>query len=103
MGLYPHGYFSYDVHGRVLWAVQEMTINGQTKRVTADYVYSKLTSRVEAIIYQKNVAGETFAHRYLYDADNCLKQVLVSRTFDNAKTFWPTHGRPDYCFYVAYI
>ena len=49
----------------MLWAVQEMTINGQPKRVTADYGYSKLTSPLEAIIYQKDVPGETFAHRYL--------------------------------------
>ncbi len=40
-----NGFFSYDVYGRVLWAVQEMTINGRTKHVTADYAYSKLTSR----------------------------------------------------------
>jgi len=74
-----------------------MTINGQPKRVTADYGYSKLTSRVEAIIYQKNVPGETFAHRYLYDADNRLEQVLVSRTPESADSW---HQVAKYEYYL---
>lgn len=80
-------YFSYDVHGRVTWAVQEMSIGGETKRTTVDYIYSQLTGRVEQIIYQRNTPGETFAHRYLYDRDNRLEKVLVSRTPDDTDSW----------------
>ena len=88
-------YFSYDVHGRVLWATQEMTINNKQKHITVDYTYSKLTSRVEEIVYQRDVANETFAHRYLYDADNRLSKVLVSRN-PNDNESWTQVAEYEY-------
>jgi RHS repeat-associated protein len=63
-------WYSYDERGRVVWTDQAM--NGFGVK-TMDYTYTRelLTNTV----YQKNVTGERFEHKYSYDAMQRIKKV----------------------------
>jgi len=78
-------HYSYDAHGRVTFAVQEintMTTNAPTTNFqlkTIDYIYTTKTSRVDKIIYQSGNVQEEFQHRYTYDDDQRLIKTEVSQ------------------------
>jgi RHS repeat-associated protein len=89
-------YYSYDAQGRVKWMVQEIAALGTDKYKTVDYYYLPLTGKVDSVVYQKGSAIESFRHRYLYDDDNRLTGVKVSRDgqtwTDAAKYSYYVHG-----------
>ncbi|CAM1340655.1 RHS repeat-associated core domain-containing protein [Tenacibaculum amylolyticum] len=88
-------YYSYDVYGRIVWIVQkikEITGNGY-KTVTIDYEYDPISSQVTKVIFQKNVPGELFVHRYSYDVDT--NELLKVETSTDNSTFM-IHAEYDY-------
>lgn len=99
-------HYSYDAHGRVKFAVQEINaLNAAPSPLggagggfkTIDYIYTTLTSRVDQIIYQKGVPQEEFRTRYSYDIDDRLIKTETSRdgglTWLNAAGYsYYTHG-----------
>ncbi|NAY93413.1 hypothetical protein GTQ34_15995 [Muricauda sp. JGD-17] len=63
--------YSYDVYGRLVWLVQNITGVGSIK--TLDYEYDAITGLVNRVIYQKDAPDE-FIHRYTYNnADELIK------------------------------
>jgi len=94
-------HYSYDAHGRVNFAVQEINAlsgapspggySGSFK--TIDYMYTGLTSRVDQIIYQKGNVQEEFRQKYTYDNDYRLIKTEVSR---NGGVSWLAESEYDY-------
>ena len=89
-------YYSYDVYGRVQWIVQKIKGAVGTKSVTIDYEYDSTTSQVTKVIFQKNVSGELFVHRYTYN-DDTNELIKVETSTDN--TSFITHA--DYEYYES--
>lgn len=69
-------YYSYDIYGRVKWLVQD--IDGLTGAKTVDYEYDPVTGAVIRVIYQKDMSGEYFVHRYTYNVVDQLVKVETS-------------------------
>ena len=86
-------YYSYDVYGRVQWIVQKIQGAVGTKSVTIDYEYDPVTSQVTKVLFQKNVPGELFVHRYSYDIDT-NELIKVETSTDNSS--FTTHADYDY-------
>ncbi len=95
-----HGatYFSYDVHGRVKWSVQEVKelagTGHQYKKV--EYDYEPISSLIKKSYFQKGVAGEQMVHRFTYDEDLRVKKVELSKDDVNftavSQTEYYKHG-----------
>ncbi len=67
-------YYSYDIHGNVKSLLQQIT--GLPNKRT-DYRYDLVSGNVNYVFYQYG-ASDQFIHRYLYDADNRITDVLTS-------------------------
>ncbi len=67
-------YYSYDIHGNVKSLLQQIT--GLPNKRT-DYRYDLVSGNVNYVFYQYGNTDQ-FIHRYLYDADNRLTDVLTS-------------------------
>jgi RHS repeat-associated protein len=67
-------YYTYDVHGNVKALLQH--IPGLPDKRT-DYVYDLISGKVNYVFYQYG-KKEQFAHKYVYDADNRVKEVHTS-------------------------
>ncbi|CAL2083221.1 RHS repeat-associated core domain-containing protein [Tenacibaculum sp. 190524A05c] len=87
-------YYSYDIYGRVKWAVQKIQIAGEDKSITLDYEYDPVTSQVVKVIFQKNTPEELFIHRYTYNQDTD-ELIKVETSTDNISFI--THA--DYLYY----
>ncbi|MFY7672491.1 RHS repeat-associated core domain-containing protein [Tenacibaculum sp. MEBiC06402] len=86
-------YYSYDVYGRVQWIIQKIQGAVDAKSVTINYEYDATTSQVTKVLFQKNVPGELFVHRYTYD-DDTNELIKVETSTDN--TTFITHAEYDY-------
>ncbi len=90
-------YFSYDIHGNVVQLVQENPgLIGLWEHIkTIEYEYDLVSGNVNRVIYQRG-KDDQVTHKYYYDADNRLHEVLTSK--DNihwdrdAKYFYYKHG-----------
>jgi RHS repeat-associated protein len=67
-------YYSYDIHGNVKSLLQQIP-DLATKRT--DYVYDLVSGKVNFVMYQYGERDQ-FIHRYDYDADNRIVDVLSS-------------------------
>jgi RHS repeat-associated protein len=67
-------YYSYDIHGNVKSLLQQIT--GLPNKRT-DYRYDLVSGNVNYVFYQYNAADQ-FIHRYKYDADNRITDVMTS-------------------------
>lgn len=74
-------WYNYDDQDRVTWMVQD--IPGLGKK-TIDYTYTFLGQPAK-VIFQKNVAAETFIHYYEYDLGQRLSAAFTN-TVDNVAT-----------------
>jgi len=83
-------YYNYDIYGRVLWIVQNITGLG-TK--TIDYEYDPVTSAVTKVDFQRYNTGERFIHKYTYNVANELIKVETSTDNTNFIT------QADYQYY----
>jgi RHS repeat-associated protein len=81
-------YYSYDVHGNVRSLLQQ--IPGLDLKRT-DYVYDRVSGNVNYMLYQYNEQDE-FIHRYQYDADNRITEVITS----NDGFIWDTDAKYNY-------
>ncbi|AWM15208.1 hypothetical protein DI487_00005 [Flavobacterium sediminis] len=75
-------FYDYDVHGNVRELVNrinnaQLTDNQKIKRVLYDY--DLISGNVNQVTYQPNTINEQFIHKYEYDADNRITQVLTSK------------------------
>lgn len=99
---YNHAtHYSYDIHGNVKTLLQDnkdLTTNTSTasqrfKRL--DYFYDLVSGNVNKVSYQTGESDQ-WHHKYSYDADNRIKEVLVSDnnlTWSNeARYFYYDHG-----------
>tara|TARA_R110000782_G_scaffold270485_1_gene371932 strand:- start:608 stop:13822 length:13215 start_codon:yes stop_codon:yes gene_type:complete len=99
---YNHAtHYSYDIHGNVKTLLQDnkdLTANTSTasqrfKRL--DYFYDLVSGNVNKVSYQTGESDQ-WHHKYSYDADNRIKEVLVSDnnlTWSNeARYFYYDHG-----------
>lgn len=90
-------YYSYDHKGRVELLVNEVTALGSDRFKTINYYYTPLTARVDSVVYQKDSKLESFRHKYLYDMDDKLAEVYVSRNgkdwLDAATYNYYTNGK----------
>lgn len=67
-------FYSYDLHGNVKSLLQHTGLN--TWKQT-DYLYDLVSGNVNYVFYQYGKADQ-FIHRYKYDADNRIIEVLTS-------------------------
>jgi RHS repeat-associated protein len=67
-------YYSYDIHGNVRSLLQQ--VPGLANKRT-DYVYDLVSGKVNFVMYQYGEQDQ-FIHRYEYDADNRIVDVLSS-------------------------
>jgi len=67
-------YYSYDIHGNVK-SLQQSLPNLAPRRT--DYVYDLVSDKVNYVFYQFGKSDQ-FVHRYQYDADNRITEVLTS-------------------------
>ena len=81
-------YYSYDPHGNVEWLIQELPEIGKK---TLRYEYDLVSGNVLKVIYHEGTK-EQFIHKYSYDEDNRITEVLTSTDGLN----WDTDGRYDY-------
>lgn len=93
-------YYSYDVHGNVksiLQADQDLiTAFGNDGYKRLDYKYDLVSGKVNEVIYQPTKPDE-MRHKYEYDADNRLTNVLTSNDGginwqQDAKYYYYKHG-----------
>lgn len=87
--------YSYDVHGNVDTVLQDYgAVTGiggdQYKRITYDY--DLVSNKINGMDYQHGLGQDAFYHRYRYDAENRLVQVLTSRD----SIFWEQEAAYDY-------
>ncbi len=82
-------HFSYDVHGNIEWAAQE--IPGFPRVNYTKYEYDLISGNVNEVIYNEGRVDE-FRHRYTYDLDNALTQVETSRD----GVIWDSDARYEY-------
>jgi RHS repeat-associated protein len=91
--------YSYDVHGNVDTVLQDYNaVSGidptnQYKYIT--YTYDLVSNKVNGVDYQHyngTPAPDAFYHRYRYDAENRLTQVLTSRD----SVFWEQEAAYNY-------
>jgi RHS repeat-associated protein len=79
---YTATFYSYDVHGNVDTLLQDylgvtaMGTANQYKRIC--YAYDLVSGKVNGVDYQPG-GSDAFYHRYQYDAQNRVVQVLTSR------------------------
>ncbi len=73
-------HYSYDIHGNVSLIVQDIPVlTYHNRRYTrTDYSYDLVSGKVNMIVYQKGLP-DCFMHKYLYDADNRITHVFVSK------------------------
>ncbi|TGD56848.1 polymorphic toxin-type HINT domain-containing protein [Flavobacterium humi] len=89
-------YYDYDVHGNVKELVMDIndpvlkSKNHNIKKVVYDY--DLISGNVNTVTYQPNDSDEQFIHKYKYDADNRIVDVLTSR--DNV--IWEKEAKYDY-------
>ncbi|MEX0313724.1 MAG: RHS repeat-associated core domain-containing protein [Allomuricauda sp.] len=86
-------WYAYDVYGRVKWLVQNIQGLGAK---TLDYTYHPTTGVVTEVIFQKNVSGEQFIHRYGYDIKDRLSTVETSSDGGNTFTL-----QAEYSYYES--
>ena len=82
-------YYSYDIHGRVKWLVQDITGLGVK---TIDYEYDAINGQVTKVYYQKG-APDQFIHRYSYDPDDY--SLVKVETATNESNYTP-HASYEY-------
>ena len=82
-------HYSYDVHGNIEWAAQE--IPGFPRVNYVKYEYDLISGKVNQVIYNEGRVDE-FRHRYTYDADNALTEVKTSRD----GVIWDSDARYQY-------
>ncbi|PCH91533.1 MAG: hypothetical protein COB85_08955, partial [Bacteroidetes bacterium] len=71
-------HYSYDIHGNVKTVVQENSMIPEPHRFKwIDYTYDLLSGNVLKVEYQKG-EDDHFEHRFLYDPDNRIANVLTS-------------------------
>lgn len=74
-------HYSYDPHGNVETLIQDFPeLNGAPwyrRFFKIDYDYDLVSGNVNQVSYQKGY-NDAFYHRYLYDADNRIRQVETS-------------------------
>jgi len=81
-------YYSYDIHGNVIWIANDVPEMGMTY---IEYDYDLISGNVKQVILHAGDAGK-FYHKYEYDEDNRLKNVATS--FDGE--VWNTEAEYDY-------
>jgi RHS repeat-associated protein len=90
-------YYTYDIHGNVDCLLQDFkgipgfnTTNDQRfKKIT--YEYDLISGKVNKVAYQPDLQ-DAFYHKYEYDAENRLTEVLTSRD----KLVWERDARYEY-------
>lgn len=97
---YNHStHYSYDIHGNVDVLLQDnpdlASISHQYK--TIHYIYDLVSGNVIEVQYQKGSTNlDQFYHRYEYDADNRITNVMTSKDGiiwdQDAKYFYYEHG-----------
>jgi len=80
-GLYDYAtHYSYDIHGNVDVLIQENPMfaipDDRFKRI--DYEYDLVSGNVNKVSYQ-NQKDDASYHKYYYDADNRITEVLTSK------------------------
>ncbi|MEL7530986.1 MAG: RHS repeat-associated core domain-containing protein, partial [Bacteroidota bacterium] len=86
-------HYSYDIHGNVkdiITEIPHLADLGQ-QYYHLHYKYDLLTGNVNEVHYQAGEA-DAFYHRYVYDADNRVKQVYTSRDGQ----IWDQDARYEY-------
>jgi len=89
-------YYTYDVHGNVDKLVQDykgitaMSVTADRFKLMA-YDYDLISGKVNMVSYQPGMA-DAFYHKYNYDAENRITEVLTSRD----KMVWESDARYDY-------
>lgn len=88
--------YNYDIHGNVKGLLQynpNMPTAHIMKRI--EYTYDLISGKVNEVAYQKGQA-DAFYHKYEYDADNRITNVLTSKDAvdwqQDAKYFYYLHG-----------
>jgi RHS repeat-associated protein len=88
--------YTYDIHGNVKSLLNEnpnMPAGHTCKKI--DYEYDLVSGKVNKVTYQKGNPDE-FNHKYEYDADNRITNVLTSKEGyvweQDAKYFYYLHG-----------
>jgi RHS repeat-associated protein len=81
-------FYSYDIHGNVRSLLQQLP-GLQSKRT--DYLYDLVSGKVNFVMYQFGQPDQ-LAHRYEYDADNRIREVLTSTD----RFIWDRDARYQY-------
>ncbi|UTW62193.1 hypothetical protein KFE98_19650 [bacterium SCSIO 12741] len=77
-------HYSYDVHGNVTHYIQDdqkLEEFGHDKKIM-EYEYDLITNQVTSMSYQKGEVDQLI-HRYLYDANEKLREAFVSKDGQN--------------------
>ncbi len=92
-------YYSYDIHGnvkqlgRLINSLQTANMDEGFKLV--DYDYDLISGKVNSVVYQAG-APDQFIHRYSYDMDNRLTEVVSGKRVEtlerDATYFYYLHG-----------
>jgi len=86
-------YYSYDEHGNVKSLLQQLP--GLAAKRT-DYLYDLVSGKVNYVMYQYGQPDQ-FVHKYMYDADNRIKEVYTSTDrflFDREAAYQYYHHGP---------
>lgn len=88
-------FYSYDVHGNVKSVLSKHEDYKGYLLKQIDYSYDLISGNVKEVAYQKGRHDE-YNHRYYYDADNRITEVLTSRDgkvwTEDANYFYYAHG-----------
>lgn len=90
-------YFSYDISGNAKTVFQEIgelkALDNNTWIKKLEYDFDLISGKVNQVAYQKG-KGDQFFYKYIYDADNRIKEALTSREGGNNP--WILEARYSY-------